>query len=430
MAKKPASGPQSDKVQAAVEATARRSKGKKGKNMTAYYAVIGSFVAVVLIGVFLSLSGGDGRRRGGSPSSGYVHDVSFSNENFSTHATPFFSKWTYDDVKWGMDGIVLQGQNFVGMAGAIQRCDDEEGVEGGALPPRYDVREAYPQCSAKIYDSGNCSSSYAIAAASSLSSRFCIADVGKYGGLQLSPQQIVACDKKSQGCQGGAVDSVWSYIQRRGLYPEECVPFAGAKKVACKTDCPESRKLKALSHCVMGGEKAIKREIYNRGPVVAPVHVKDDFLVYGKGIYSPTDHSVQQFSPNGEALIQAVTILGWGKSHGIPYWVVANSWGTEWGEAGVAHVAVDTIVRESYALVATPATEEAVKEAALKKEKEELARAEAKKERAARDERIREKQRQREEEARAAKEEEDDSDFETDDLDDGDDEAEMEEEVA
>jgi len=119
-----------------------------------------------------------------------------------------------------------------------------------------------------------------------------------------------------------------------------------------------------------------------------------------------------------------------GSSQTVAYWIVANSWGTEWGEAGVAHVAVDTIVRESYALVATPATEEAVKEAALKKEKEELARVEAMKERAARDERIREKQRQREEEARAAKEEEDDSDFETDDLDDGDDEAEMEEEVA
>merc|ERR1711920_393390 len=46
------------------------------------------------------------------------------------------------------------------------------------------------------------------------------ADIGKYKGLRLSPQQVISCDKKSQGCNGGGVDSVWGYIQRRGLYPE------------------------------------------------------------------------------------------------------------------------------------------------------------------------------------------------------------------
>lgn len=403
------------KMKAAAEGAAKRSKGKKGKGMMTTYVAIGVVVGVTLLGVLGSM-GGSSRRKGSSVSaSSSVHDISFANENFSTSASSFFNRWTLDDVKYGLGGTVLRSENFVGMAGTIERCDEEEGMEGGVLPTSYDVRDAWPNCAGKVYNSGNCSSSYAIAAASSLSSRFCIADVAKYSNLQLSPQQIVSCDKKSQGCQGGGADSVWGYIKRRGLYPEECVPFAGATKAQCKTDCKEDRKLKALSHCLKSGEKEIKREIYNRGPIVAPIYVKDDFLVYGKGVYSPSDEAVQQFSAAGEPVLQAVTVLGWGRDQGIKYWVVANSWGTDWGEDGYARVAIDTVLRESYGLVGYPATEEAIKAAAEKKEKEALAKEEAKKERAARDERIREKQRQRAEEQQAAQDAADDEDFESDD---------------
>jgi cathepsin B len=30
----------------------------------------------------------------------------------------------------------------------------------------------------------------------------------------------------------------------------------------------------------------------------------------------------------------AVKILGWGNEDNLDYWLVANSWGTSWGEAG------------------------------------------------------------------------------------------------
>lgn len=29
-----------------------------------------------------------------------------------------------------------------------------------------------------------------------------------------------------------------------------------------------------------------------------------------------------------------VELLGYGRQDGIPYWLVKNSWGTEWGESG------------------------------------------------------------------------------------------------
>jgi len=301
----------------------------------------------------------------------------------------------------------------------LQVCPQDEDTEGGAIPGSYDVREASPGCVGPVLDAGNCSSSYAIAAAGSLSSRFCVADVEKYKNLRLSPQQVLSCDKKSQGCNGGGVDSVFAYVQRRGLYPEECVPFAGDKKTECKTSCEETKKHKALGYCVMtAGEKAIKREVFNRGPVVAAIDMKDDFLVYEGGVYTPTRYARDQFGADNKPLLQAVLILGWGRQDGTKYWLVQSSWGEKWGEKGFARVAVGTALREHYVIVGTAATAEAIAE----KEKEDAKLAErkeiAKQERAERDTRIAEQRRLREEEQKAAQEEADLTDLDADDLDD------------
>lgn len=428
---KPAAPVSSEKVSAAADAMSRRNKKKGGKNQLKYYIAIGLGVAVTLWAIYLAVtSPGSGRSSsrggGGVPrESKSVNDRNFisgvtSNAagNFTAAASPFFDKWTYADVKYGLDGVGLYGLNMIGMSGALKHCEIDEGLEGGALPPSYDVRDSWPDCINPAYDSGNCSSSYAIAAADSLSSRFCIADTTTYKSLKLAPQQVLSCDKASKGCKGGGADSVWSYIQRRGLYPEDCLPYSGATKSACKTTCEESKKLKAIDHCVMSGEKNIKREILNRGPVVAPVYVKDDFLVYQSGVYTPTDTSKQQMGANYEPILQAVTLLGWGRSEGIKYWIIGNSWSTKWGEEGFARVSIDSVVRENYVLVGYPGTPEAIAEAEKKKEEQAARLAQAKIDRAAREERIKEARLKAMEEEKAAKEAADDADLDSEDWED------------
>lgn len=34
----------------------------------------------------------------------------------------------------------------------------------------------------------------------------------------------------------------------------------------------------------------------------------------------------------------AIKILGWGEENGVPYWLAANSWNTDWGDNGEAHL--------------------------------------------------------------------------------------------
>lgn len=410
------------KQNAAAEAAARRSKGKQGKSQMKMYIVVGIGIFIALLAVFLAVSPGPAKKGSGGVTKmdayvndgGVISDVNAQAEgNFTAAASPFFNRWTLADVQYGMGGISLS--NMLGISGAVQVCGDDDGLEGGAIPPAYDAREHHPTCFGEVYDSGNCSASYAIAAAEAISQRFCIADVEKYGNLRLSPQQILSCDKKSQGCKGGGVDNVFAYIQRRGLYPEECVPYVGEKGAQCKSECKEDRKSKILEHCVMTKEKAIKREIFNRGPVVAPLFLKSEYLVYQAGVYTPTPNSEQLFNKEGKALQHAVSVLGWGRSQGTPYWIVKHSWGSSWGENGYARIAMDTVLNENYAVVSVPATPEAVAAAEKKKAEEDVRKEEAKKERAARDERIRQNREAREAEQAAQKEANDLKDVEDDD---------------
>ncbi|EYC19985.1 hypothetical protein Y032_0023g813 [Ancylostoma ceylanicum] len=73
-------------------------------------------------------------------------------------------------------------------------------------------------------------------------------------------------------------------------------------------------------------EKLIKKEIMTNGPVVASMRVFTDFYSYNGGVYVYTGGDDQ----GGHA----VKIIGWGKERGTPYWLVANSWNTDWGENG------------------------------------------------------------------------------------------------
>lgn len=405
MPKKPdALAKEEAKAKAAAERAAQMLKDRQAKDSFNFYMRAGGGVVALVFAVAVVVMGVTPESKPGAPEAWLTGQISAVNKaaagKFTAASNPFFKYWKNADAKYGLGGISLSG--MVGMAGAVQYCPSDEATESGAIPKKYDARESWASCFSEASDSGNCSSSYAIAAAEVLATRFCIADSAKYSGLRLSAQQILSCDKKSQGCKGGGVDSVWAYIQRRGLYPEKCLPYAGEKGAKCKTECAESEKLKVVDHCVMTNEKNIKREIYNRGPVIAPMYLKSEYLVYSSGVYTPTDGSVNVYDKAGNAIQHAVSIVGWGTSEGTPYWTVRHSWGPGWGENGYARVAADSVVRQSYAVVAIPATESNIKEFDQKKAAEQQAKEAAKKERAERDERIKETRRKYEEEQKAA----------------------------
>jgi cathepsin B len=80
------------------------------------------------------------------------------------------------------------------------------------------------------------------------------------------------------------------------------------------------------AYAVESDVQSIQNELYTNGPLEVAFEVYEDFLNYDGGIYT------HQGGKLGGG--HAVKLLGWGEENGIPYWIVANSWNTDWGEDG------------------------------------------------------------------------------------------------
>ena len=74
------------------------------------------------------------------------------------------------------------------------------------------------------------------------------------------------------------------------------------------------------------GEEAIKREILQYGSVEAGFNVYSDFPEYESGVY--------QRQSNVLLGGHAVRIIGWGVENNTKYWLIANSWNSDWGDKG------------------------------------------------------------------------------------------------
>ena len=69
------------------------------------------------------------------------------------------------------------------------------------------------------------------------------------------------------------------------------------------------------------------------GPILALVSAKTHvFRFYSSGILDSTDCGQEELN-------HAVIIVGHGKENGLDYFVVRNSYGTDWGEQGYAKIA-------------------------------------------------------------------------------------------
>ena len=67
-------------------------------------------------------------------------------------------------------------------------------------------------------------------------------------------------------------------------------------------------------------------ELMTNGPIEATFTVYADFPHYKSGVY--------QHIHGKHIGGHAVRLLGWGAEGGTDYWLVANSWNSDWGDAG------------------------------------------------------------------------------------------------
>lgn len=209
------------------------------------------------------------------------------------------------------------------------------------LPSQFDWRNVYPQCfSTPIKDQVSCGSCYAFSSTFVLAKRICLYDTS-FSNLDLSPQDMVSCDGTNKKCHGAALPNVWRYLENYGVTTESCKPYNSSIDIygqehypKCYSECDYSSLSYNKYPALKGTMKTFhtnyqtQEEIYKYGPVSSYMNAYDDMYLYKGGIYRPTNKT----GGGGHA----ISLVGWGYDsyQHTYYWIVANSWGKNWGENG------------------------------------------------------------------------------------------------
>eukprot|EP00331_Platyophrya_macrostoma_P029686 CAMPEP_0176451048 /NCGR_PEP_ID=MMETSP0127-20121128/27561_1 /TAXON_ID=938130 /ORGANISM="Platyophrya macrostoma, Strain WH" /LENGTH=791 /DNA_ID=CAMNT_0017838943 /DNA_START=26 /DNA_END=2401 /DNA_ORIENTATION=+ len=247
-----------------------------------------------------------------------------------------FVNWTRAELK-SLFGTKLQKPEDVNIP-----VVNTEGLRAD-FPASFISWEAWPECAHPILDQAHCGSCWAFGAAEALSDRFCIASRGRVNHI-LSPQYLVSCSTFNMGCNGGMLTAAWASLERSGLPTLECTPYQSQSgdSPSCSTiekNCSDGSPLKkyyakSWSTRWYMSVDSIKAEIFANGPLESAFTVYEDFMSYKGGVYKHTT--------GAELGGHAIKIIGWGNEDGQDYWLVANSWGTSWGENGYFKMAIGT----------------------------------------------------------------------------------------
>jgi len=205
-----------------------------------------------------------------------------------------------------------------------------------AAPTSYDWR-THTSVVSPVKDQGNCGSCWAFSATEQIESNLVLA-----GNKQqiLSPQQIVSCDLVDAGCGGGDTPTAYNYVKGAGgLMTEAAYPYVDGgdtdddpPRRACKFS--KAGVVAKITGFAYGTTKNDETTMAANLAAMSPFSIcvaTNGWQTYSSGILgagcggaADVDHCVQ--------------VVGFNDNGAKPYWIVRNSWNTDWGVDGYIYV--------------------------------------------------------------------------------------------
>jgi len=148
----------------------------------------------------------------------------------------------------------------------------------------------------------------------------------------LSPEQITQCAHVAQGCGGGWTEVAYKYVTNAGgivtesNYPYTKETYAGVTGT-CNADPASNAVIGVKGYTTIQGESQMASYVQTTGPLSVCLDA-NNWNSYTGGIMAVCGKSVDH-------CVQAVGVDA--SSGG--YWIVRNSWGTDWGESGYIRLA-------------------------------------------------------------------------------------------
>ncbi|CDW89551.1 cysteine protease [Stylonychia lemnae] len=209
---------------------------------------------------------------------------------------------------------------------------------GSGLPMYYNWNDR--KAVSPVHDNLNCEHAHwAFAVADVIASTAFIQNNGAFGQVELetlSAQQLIDCmpdQGKWPGCTYNAdFNQAFEYVKQNGLYSEEDYPFTGTKNDCKDIDSKKVVMINSYTLVSISDPSSMIEAVF-RNPIVAEIDPSSQLMQMYKS-------DVINSQECGQDAWHKVLIVGWGINEKNEYWIVKNSWGTDWGEQGYAKIAM------------------------------------------------------------------------------------------